>query len=109
MRKANVYMHGVFAGVLAEILVELPSFPSEGFTFTYASTYTGPPISLTMPLRKTSYHYPSFPPFFDGLLPEGMMLEALLRQQKIDRHDHFRQLVTVGKDMVGAVTVEAAP
>jgi serine/threonine-protein kinase HipA len=35
-----------------------------------------------------------------------MMLDALLRQQKIDRNDLFGQLVTVGRDLVGAVTVE---
>jgi serine/threonine-protein kinase HipA len=39
------------------------------------------------------------------LLPEGPQLEALLRKHKIDRHDAFRQLVTVGEDLVGSLTV----
>jgi serine/threonine-protein kinase HipA len=30
-----------------------------------------------------------FPPFLEGLLPEGYNLEALLRALKIDRNDHF--------------------
>jgi serine/threonine-protein kinase HipA len=34
------------------------------------------------------------------------MLDGMLRQLKIDRNDLFSQLVAVGKDMVGAVTVE---
>jgi serine/threonine-protein kinase HipA len=34
------------------------------------------------------------------------MLDGLLRQQKIDKDDLFSQLVAVGKDLVGAVTVE---
>jgi len=33
-------------------------------------------------------------------------LEALLRAVKLDRHDHFAQLLAVGRDLVGAVTVE---
>ena len=43
---------------------------------------------------------------FEGLLPEGMMLEALLRKYKIDRNDYFGQIIMVGQDVVGAVTVE---
>jgi len=59
-----------------------------------------------MPLSKQVYDYDRFPPFFEGLLPEGVMLEGLLRNAKIDRDDYFSQLVAVGQDMVGNVTVE---
>ena len=58
-----------------------------------------------MPISEEKYEFLSFPPFFDGLLPEGMMLEGLLRQLKIDKNDYFSQLIAVGNDMVGAVTV----
>ena len=34
------------------------------------------------------------------------MLEALLRELKIDRNDAFAQICAVGGDLVGAVTVE---
>jgi serine/threonine-protein kinase HipA len=53
------------------------------------------------------YSFDSFPPFFDGLLPEGIQLESLLRRRKIDRGDLFAQLVAVGADLVGVVTVES--
>ena len=46
--------------------------------------------------------------FFEGLLPEGIMLEGLLRYAKIDKNDYFSQLIQVGHDLVGNVTVEAA-
>ena len=39
-------------------------------------------------------------------LPEGPQLEALLRMHKIDRSDTFRQLVIVGADLVGSLTVK---
>jgi serine/threonine-protein kinase HipA len=58
-----------------------------------------------MPVRPEPYRFNGFPPFFDGLLPEGFQLEALLRQAKLDRHDYLGQLLQVGSDMVGSVTV----
>ena len=99
MRKAQVYNHGIYAGQLIE--------EDEGtYKFIYDGQYKGPAISLTMPVSKQCFNYKQFPPFFDGLLPEGMLLEALLKNAKIDRKDLFSQIVTVGKDLVGSVTVE---
>jgi len=102
MRKADVFMHDVHAGVLEEIS------PRTTFRFTYRSAYDGPPVSLTAPVRPEPYTYETFPPFLEGLLPEGYNLEALLRVRKIDRQDFFSQLLAVGGDMVGAVTVREA-
>ena len=99
MRKADVFMHDFHAGVFEEIS------PRRSYRFTYDSTYAGPPVSLTAPVRPEPYEYEAFPPFLEGLLPEGYNLEALLRALKIDRQDLFSQLLAVGKDMVGAVTV----
>ncbi len=93
-------MHGIPAGILEETRL------NEAYRFQYLDEYAGPPISLTIPLARTAYEYDRFPPFFDGLLPEGDMLEGLLRQSKLDRDDLFGQLITVGQEMVGAVTVE---
>jgi serine/threonine-protein kinase HipA len=58
-----------------------------------------------MPIEQKDHDFDSFPPFFEGLLPEGEMLDGLLRQLKIDRKDYFTQLIAVGADTVGAVTV----
>jgi len=91
-------MLGTPAGILEES-------ESGGWVFRYDPDYTGPPVSLTMPLAEHEHRFDSFPPFFEGLLPEGDMLEGLLRQRKIDRKDFFAQLVAVGADTVGAVTV----
>ncbi len=38
-------------------------------------------------------------------MPEGIQLESLLRRRKIDKTDYFSQLLAVGSDMVGSVTV----
>jgi len=98
VRRAKVYMMGEPAGLLEET--------AQGqYIFCYLEFYNGPPVSLTMPLVCREYSFDGFPPFLEGLLPEGVMLEGLLRQLKIDRTDAFAQLVAVGADMVGAVTV----
>lgn len=100
MRSAKVFFKGTFAGILTEL--------ATGYSFTYDNDYTGAPISLTMPIENKIYEFKTFPPFFDGLLPEGAQLEGLLRLKKLDRSDYFGQLVSVGQDLVGAVTVEEA-
>lgn len=99
MRKANVYMHGERAGMLIE------DKKNEKYRFIYDEEYDGQPISVTMPVEKKEFQYEQFPPFFEGLLPEGVNLEMLLRTKKIDRDDAFSQLMAVGEDTVGAVTV----
>ena len=100
MRKANVYNFGIPAGELIEVE------RGRKYKFVYFESYTGQPISLTMPVKQREYEFDQFPPFFDGLLPEGVQLEALIRQMKIDKNDFFSQIVHVGKDMVGSITVE---
>lgn len=102
MRRAKVAFQGTLAGELEE------EERGSRYRFTYATGYGGPPISLTMPLRAEPYEFLEFPPFFDGLLPEGTQLEALLRKRKLDRDDPFGQLVAVGADTVGAVTIAEA-
>lgn len=99
MKKARILVNGIEAGRLEQ---------SGGgkYIVTYNPDYHGAPISLTMPLTNRIYEFEVFPPFFEGLLPEGYMLEALLRKYKIDSNDYFGQLIKVGQDVVGAVTIE---
>lgn len=99
MRRAIVCQHGREAGILTQS-------DKKAFEFVYHPDYAGPPVSLTMPVQSEPYRFSDFPPFFDGLLPEGFQLEALLRHAKLDRHDYLGQLLQVGSDMVGSVTVK---
>ncbi len=99
MRKAEVFVQEIKAGILEE------KEKGKKYIFRYENNYEGLPVSLTMPAGNKIYEFSSFPPFFEGLLPEGVQLEGLLRIKKIDRDDFFGQLAAVGDDMVGAVTV----
>ena len=98
IRRAEVYQSKELAGYLQEARDGL-------WLFVYENDYEGLPVSLTLPVRKEAYTFREFPPVFEGLLPEGPQLEALLRKRKIDRHDTFTQLVTVGEDLVGSLSV----
>ena len=95
-----MYVNGTDAGTLSEI--------SQGkeYLFEYREGYTGLEISRTMLVNQSRYQFHEFPPFFEGLLPEGIQLEGLLKTRKIDRNDLFSQLVVVGEDLIGVITVK---
>ncbi len=109
MRQALVKVHDIAAGILTENRApsrfsrDVPSVYR--YQFQYFEAYQSAAVSLTMPITQRLYQFVEFPPFFDGVLPEGGQLEGLLKIRKIDRYDYFSQLVAVGHDLVGAVTV----
>ena len=98
MRQADIYVDAQFAGILTEE-------DRAHYYFEYDADYQGAPVSLSMPIMQRKYEYTQFPFFFDGLLPEGMMLTMLLKQGKLDSKDYLGQLIMVGGDLVGNVTV----
>ena len=100
MRKAKIYVKRIEAGILTELK------QGKEYVFEYLDGYNGHEISRTMQTKEKVYKFDRFPPFFEGLLPEGIQLEGLLKIKKIDKYDYFSQLISVGEDMVGVVTVK---
>jgi serine/threonine-protein kinase HipA len=98
MRKAEIYQQDALAGILEEL-------DGGRWRFNYADDYAGEPVSLTLPFAQLVHEFDRFPPVFEGLLPEGIQLEALLRRYKLDHADLFGQLIVVGQDLVGSLTV----
>lgn len=101
MRQALVYRKGVLAGVLTE---------NEGeYTFIYDSGYLqiddAKAISLTMPLQKEAFVSPVLFPFFDGLIPEGWLLDVALRSSDISILDRMSLLLLCCKDCIGSISV----
>jgi serine/threonine-protein kinase HipA len=100
--KAAVFYQNQLAGVLEKT--------SRGYEFIYASSYLNDPgarpISLSLPLRVKKYESPRLFSFFDGLLPEGWLLELTSSIAKIDQTDKFRLLLHIGRDPLGAVSVK---
>lgn len=100
MRVARIYQQDQLAGLLEE--------KDDGmYCFTYDTAFRGEPVSLSMPTGRQVWEFPRFPAPFEGLLPEGAQLEALLRLRKLDRNDLFGQLLAVGRDVVGSLRIEA--
>ncbi len=101
MRKANVFYKDTLAGILIE--------NDEGFEFSYLPEYlakkTAKAISLTMPLQKEAYKSSVLFPFFDGLIPEGWLLDVALRNTDISVLDRMSILLICCKDCIGAVSV----
>ncbi len=104
-RTAFVFVQNVFCGRLSET--------DSGYTFSYDEEYLKNPgalsVSLTLPLSHKTYESKTLFPFFDGLIPEGWLLNAVSRSWKIDRKDRFGLLLAACKDSVGDVSVKNSP
>jgi serine/threonine-protein kinase HipA len=79
-----------------------------GFQYTeqYLQTEGNSPVSLTLPIRKEPYISNTMIPFFDGIIPEGWLLELTVKNWKINRNDRMEILLTACKDCIGAVSIE---
>jgi serine/threonine-protein kinase HipA len=102
MKQAKVYMYTDFAGILTE--------DENGYTFTYDTSYlekeNAEPVSLTMPLTNKSYVNNVLHPFFDGLIPEGWLLDIAEKNWKINNRDRMSLLLACCKDCIGAVSIQ---
>jgi len=101
MRQAKIYRKDVLAGFLVEDGGE--------YRFNYLADYVAredaEPISLTLPLQKETYISPTLFPFFDGLIPEGWLLDVALRNTDISVLDRMSLLLLCCKDCIGSVSV----
>lgn len=101
MRKAKIIMNDRVAGILSQ--------DENGYKFLYNTDYielpTAQVISLTMPLRLEEYTSKVLFPFFDGLIPEGWLLNLAGKNWKINPKDRMGLLLACCQDCIGAVSV----
>ena len=101
MRKAEIQMHGIPAGLLDE--------SEDGYRFCYFKDYLARQdaraISLSLPLCNESYVDKRLFPFFDGLIPEGWLLDIAEKTWKLDPRDRMGLLLACCRDCIGAVSV----
>jgi serine/threonine-protein kinase HipA len=101
-RAGKVLYKGQSAGVVWQ--------DDDGYGFIYEPGYLeGPdksPISLTLPLRSEPYLSKTMIPFFDGLIPEGWLLDITVKNWKLNPADRMELILTVCKDCLGAVSIE---
>lgn len=101
MKQAKVLLNNVLAGILTE--------DDMGYEFQYDSDYLKSEmvtaVSLTLPLTDQPYRDKVLFPFFDGLIPEGWLLDIAEQSWKISARDRFSLLLACCKDCIGNVSV----
>lgn len=101
MRKAEVKFHEHTAGFLTE--------DENGYHFLYEESYLksqeAEAISLTLPLQEKPHDSKILFPFFDGLIPEGWLLDIAERNWKLNPRDRMGLLLVCCKDCIGAVSI----
>ncbi len=102
MRQAKIYMHESWAGTLTE--------DENGYHFEYQTDYLesalAEPVSLTLPISKKTFSSNVLFPFFDGLIPEGWLLEIAEKNWKLNPRDRMGILLATCRNCIGAVSVE---
>ena len=104
MRQAEIYRKEILTGTLMEADGE--------YRFCYDEAYLSDdaqPVSLTLPLQAEAFVSPVLFPFFDGLIPEGWLLDVARRNTDISILDRMSLLLLCCKECIGAVSVVPKP
>lgn len=101
-RSGIVYYNNVPCGEIVET--------EDNYIFYYYSEYLqkedAKAISLNLPLSNETFESNILFPFFDGLIPEGWLLDIAIRKWKINQNDRMGLLLSVCEDTIGAVSVK---
>jgi len=103
MRQGKVYYGEHPAGIITET--------DEGeYLFQYDTDYIrdhpGAFITFSMPVREDPYKDQRLFPFFEGLIPEGWLLDIASKSWKINPGDRMGLLLACCRNCIGAVSVE---
>jgi serine/threonine-protein kinase HipA len=101
MKKAKILINNVFAGILTE--------DEDGYHFSYLAEYLrmegAVALAPTMPLQEEEFEKEVMFPVFDGLIPEGWMLDIVDKNWKINPRDRMSLLWACCKDSIGNISV----
>jgi len=101
MRKAEIKIRDITAGWLTQ--------DENGYRFEYDPGYLGSKdpesVSLTLPLQTQPFIGKVLFPFFDGLIPEGWLLEIAEKNWKLNPRDRMGLLMACCRDCIGVVGV----
>ena len=101
MKQGMVYIKDIFCGILTE--------SEDGYTFQYDEQYLASgdarALSPTMPLTDIPYQKEMMFPVFDGLIPEGWLLDIAQNSWKINQRDRMSLLLACCKDCIGDIGV----
>lgn len=103
MRQANIYYDTHMAGQLTET-------DDGDYVFQYDSkyidTYPEQFITFSMLVRTEPYKENRLFPFFEGLIPEGWLLNIATKNWKVNPNDRMGLLLACCQNCIGAVSVQ---
>ena len=103
MRQAKILYNDIYCGLLTET-------DDGDFTFQYDENYVNAFsdqfITFTMPVRNEIYRDKRLFPFFEGLIPEGWLLNIASKNWKINTNDRMGLLLACCQNCIGAVSVK---
>lgn len=102
-RAGKIFVQNIYAGIIRET----DSGYEFGYDVDYLDNEKALPVSLTLPLRPEPYTSNSLFPFFDGMIPEGWLLDVVERNWKLNDKDRFGLLLVACNDCIGDVRIEA--
>lgn len=102
MRSANIYYNDTLAGVLTETTDGEYVFQYDN---EYIQNHPNQFLTFTMPVRQGSYKENRLFPFFEGLIPEGWLLNIAAKNWKINPNDRMGLLLACCQNCIGAVSV----
>ena len=102
MRKAIVKYNDSLAGELTETAEGTYIFQ---YDEAYCEHFPDQFLTFQMPVRNYPYHSVSMFPFFDGLIPEGWLLNIAIDNWKINPRDRFGLLLSMCRDCIGCISI----
>jgi serine/threonine-protein kinase HipA len=101
-RTAKIFVNDLVAGTLTESSAGEYAFKYDA---EYLANEQNHPISLTLPKRQETYTSDILFPFFDGLIPEGWLVDIGIKNWKLNRKDRMGLLLHLCTDCIGNVSV----
>ena len=102
MRQAKIYYKDDLAGYLTE--TDHGDYVFQ-YTADYVAKYPNQFITFTMPVRNDLYKDNRLFPFFEGLIPEGWLLDIATKNWKLNPNDRMGLLLACCHNCIGAVSV----
>lgn len=106
MRRGKVYYKDVLAGIITE--TDDGDYVFQ-YTDDYVKIHSKDFISFTMPVSNKPYIDKRLFSFFEGLIPEGWLLDIASENWKINPNDRMGLLLACCRNCIGAVSVEPIP
>ena len=103
MKQGKVFYNEYLAGIIT--VTDDGEYWFE-YNLSYIEQFPSQAISFSFPVSKQVFKDQRLFPFFDGLIPEGWLLDIASESWKINKNDRMGLLLACCQNCIGAVSVE---